>query len=50
MDQAVGSLTPGKFADLVAFDVAGADPLDELLGNDRPPTGVWIGGARQDGA
>lgn len=40
----VGSLTPGKSADLVAFPARTADPLAEVLEGDVRPTGVWVAG------
>jgi cytosine/adenosine deaminase-related metal-dependent hydrolase len=45
MQNEVGSLTPGKQADLVCFPVGGtADPLDQLLRESIRPSKVWIGG------
>jgi cytosine/adenosine deaminase-related metal-dependent hydrolase len=41
----VGELSPGAWADLVAFE-AQADPLKEVLAEARPPAGVWIAGQR----
>jgi len=45
MDDVVGSLTPGKAADCVAFEVKTDDPLIELLDECRSPHQVWIGGS-----
>ncbi|MEM9660541.1 MAG: amidohydrolase family protein, partial [Planctomycetota bacterium] len=47
-DQTVGSLAPGKRADLVALpiDPSVADPEQEILENDSSPCGVWLGGRR----
>jgi cytosine/adenosine deaminase-related metal-dependent hydrolase len=44
MDGAVGSITPGKAADFVVFDVTTNDPLRELLDEQRSPRQVRIGG------
>jgi cytosine/adenosine deaminase-related metal-dependent hydrolase len=41
MDSQVGSLTPGKAADAVAFP---ARDLDDLLNHPLLPSAVWIGG------
>jgi cytosine/adenosine deaminase-related metal-dependent hydrolase len=41
MDSQVGSLTPGKFADAIAFP---ARDLDELLDKPLLPSAVWIDG------
>jgi cytosine/adenosine deaminase-related metal-dependent hydrolase len=46
MSQAVGSLSPGKCADLVAFPVI---DLDDLLTSTMLPSAVWIGGVRVAG-
>ena len=46
MDAVVGSLTPGKAADFVVFDVTTDAPLAELLQTGRSPTEVWIAGQR----
>jgi cytosine/adenosine deaminase-related metal-dependent hydrolase len=43
-DQFIGSLTPGKHADLAAFPATGQRPLEELLENQANPAQVWIGG------
>jgi cytosine/adenosine deaminase-related metal-dependent hydrolase len=44
LDREIGSLAPGKFADLAVFDVAGNDPLTEVLDEGRLPKSVWING------
>ncbi len=49
LDAVIGSITPGKRADLVAWPLPCSDvkdPLDTLLADDRPPLGVWVGGER----
>jgi cytosine/adenosine deaminase-related metal-dependent hydrolase len=46
MDHEVGSLTVGKRADLVAFDVGGYEPVEAILGGDALPSAVWIDGNR----
>jgi cytosine/adenosine deaminase-related metal-dependent hydrolase len=46
MDDVVGSLTPGKAADFVTFEVKTNDPLAEVLAQSRLPGEVWIGGAK----
>lgn len=43
---ALGSLTPGKRADMAIFPVASTDPLRELLDGTAMPAQVWIGGER----
>ena len=43
----VGSLWPGKAADLVAFTVTDDEPLAEVLDDtEAVPVGVWVGGER----
>jgi len=43
----VGSLTPGKQADLLIFPADSHDPLDAILRTPRmAPTALWIGGQR----
>jgi imidazolonepropionase-like amidohydrolase len=44
LDREIGSLAPGKFADFAVFDVAGNDPLTEVLDEGRLPKSVWING------
>jgi len=44
LENDIGSLTPGKRADLVAFRADGADPLARLLETDWLPLCVWIDG------
>ncbi|HEX4125421.1 MAG TPA: amidohydrolase family protein [Tepidisphaeraceae bacterium] len=43
-DREIGSLEAGKWADMVAFDAVGDDPLREILETDAMPTQVWIAG------
>jgi cytosine/adenosine deaminase-related metal-dependent hydrolase len=47
-DSRIGSLTPGKLADLTAFSFIGdVDPLAAVLDDDTAlPTATWIGGKR----
>ena len=40
----IGSIAPGKAADLVAFRAIGEDPLDALLNEPLLPTHLWIDG------
>ena len=40
----IGSLTPGKRADLIAFPAAGRDPLRHIFAGSTLPSHVWIGG------
>ncbi len=45
MEESVGTMTPGKAADVVAFAVVGENPLREVLEeSSRHPAGVWVGG------
>jgi len=46
LDQEVGSITPGKHADLVAFTALSNDPLEEILQTTSRPSLVVIGGQR----
>jgi cytosine/adenosine deaminase-related metal-dependent hydrolase len=43
-EQKVGSITPGKAADLVAFAVRTCDPLTEVLEGNVVPQKIWVGG------
>jgi aminodeoxyfutalosine deaminase len=43
-EREVGSLAPGKRADLVAFGARGKNPLEELLVESSLPVKVWIDG------
>ena len=40
----VGSLTPGKAADVVVFPATGDDPLTQILETRVTPIGVVVGG------
>lgn len=42
----IGSLTPGKHADLVAFPISANDPLRELLETPILPSALWLAGHR----
>lgn len=44
MEDEVGSLEPGKRADLAAFRVAGADPLRAMTQTSVAAAGVWVDG------
>lgn len=44
MQNQVGSLTPEKFADIVAFTVHSESPLREVLTDPRPPHATWFDG------
>lgn len=44
MEGEIGSLVVGKRADLVAFRVGGANPLEKLLDSSALPSRVWIDG------
>jgi cytosine/adenosine deaminase-related metal-dependent hydrolase len=46
-DQHIGSLAPGKAADMVVFPIAGNDPLSAILEEDVRPQALWIGGQLQ---
>ena len=47
-EASVGTISPGKWADMAAFPAAASstDPLTDLLETPTPPTAVWIGGRR----
>ncbi len=47
LDSDIGSIEPGKSADLVAFKSGTSEPLRDLLESDARPVAVWIDGARQ---
>lgn len=42
----IGSITPGKRADLIALPCAGSDPYDAVLVHEGQPLGVWLSGER----
>lgn len=42
----IGSIAANKSADLIAFDVGGDDPLEELLCGKQLPKSIWIEGNR----
>lgn len=44
MENQIGSLAPGKEADLISFRAIGDDPLEAILQSNEVPTSVWIGG------
>jgi cytosine/adenosine deaminase-related metal-dependent hydrolase len=49
LDAELGSITPGKQADLVAIPLARQDannPLGDILAGQQQPNGVWISGRR----
>ena len=46
----VGTLTPGKAADLAVFPAAGPDPLAGILDQQVTPSHVWVAGRRIGGA
>jgi cytosine/adenosine deaminase-related metal-dependent hydrolase len=48
MEHEIGSLTPGKRADLVVFNVRGGDALEQILHGRQLPNSVWIDAARVD--
>lgn len=42
----IGTLAAGKQADLAAFPVNGADPLEDLVNRTPQPKAVWVAGRR----
>ncbi|HWE02365.1 MAG TPA: amidohydrolase family protein [Tepidisphaeraceae bacterium] len=48
MESRIGSLTPGKAADFVAFSTRGNEPMREILESDSLPSNRWIGGQKLD--
>jgi cytosine/adenosine deaminase-related metal-dependent hydrolase len=46
LSQTVGSITPGKAADFVAFDAKGSDPLRAVLESSQRPRCTWTNGVR----
>ena len=40
----VGTISLGKYADLIAFKVSGNEPLKGALESDLSPSACWIGG------
>lgn len=48
LHEQVGTLAPGRSADLVRFEIppTTSDPLEDLLRNDVEPSDVWIRGQR----
>ena len=40
----VGSIAPGKWADLIAVPCGSADPAEAVLQHEGPPTHVWLRG------
>ncbi len=40
----IGSITPGKWADLIAVPCGAADPAEAVLQHEGPPTYVWLRG------
>lgn len=44
LEQVVGSISPGKSADLVAFHIAGDQPLEAILRAPILPSAIWISG------
>jgi cytosine/adenosine deaminase-related metal-dependent hydrolase len=48
MDDALGSLSPGNFADVVCFELRNeTDPLEAILRENMVPSQVWIAGRRE---
>lgn len=46
LESEVGSITPGKRGDLVAFETTSSNPLEEVLRSATTPREVWIAGRR----
>jgi imidazolonepropionase-like amidohydrolase len=44
LDPSVGSLTPGKCADVVAFPAVSREPLRDILESSTHSAEVWIAG------
>ncbi len=44
LETKIGSLTPGKYADIVALPARGNDPLASILDDNLGPEKVWIAG------
>ncbi len=44
MEDSIGAIAPGYFADLTIFPVGTSEPLVEILESDVLPAQVWIGG------
>jgi cytosine/adenosine deaminase-related metal-dependent hydrolase len=44
LENEVGSLTPGKYADIVAWPIGGKNELNDLLENTSLPLRMWIQG------
>jgi imidazolonepropionase-like amidohydrolase len=40
----MGSITPGKRADLIALPCNSGDPAEAVLQHEGPPTHVWLDG------
>jgi cytosine/adenosine deaminase-related metal-dependent hydrolase len=48
MQNEIGSISPGKFADFVSFDGNENNPIEEILRNHQIPTSAWIAGIKLD--
>jgi cytosine/adenosine deaminase-related metal-dependent hydrolase len=48
LHEAVGALSPGKAADLIAFETEGNAALEELLAETRLPHKMWVAGTGQE--
>jgi imidazolonepropionase-like amidohydrolase len=42
MERELGTLEPGKLADLAVFPAEDDDPLDRILDNQLTPMEIWI--------